>query len=90
MELKNRLCLRKSLLSLLLLWQFSTLASGLGIGARNQEDYHRVYQLEAKPYSNVNFNKELPYVPRYRYPISAYVGKRMSENDAYFTSNPNY
>lgn len=46
----------------------STIAMGrMGVGrGPKEEDYHSMYQKEAKPYSDINFDKDLAYVPRYR------------------------
>ena len=62
---------------------------------RVTSDYHQKYKQEAKPYANVAFNKDLPYVPRYRYPITQYVGKRTNvededeeDADAFFEDHP--
>lgn len=38
------------------------------------------YAQASKPYSHVDFNEELPYVPRYRYPVGRYLGKRTQED----------
>ncbi|XP_059088534.1 uncharacterized protein LOC131884701 isoform X2 [Tigriopus californicus] len=65
----------------------TTIMGRMGVGrGPKEEDYHSMYQKEAKPYSDINFDKDLAYVPRYRYPISSYVGKRMKspeETDPY-------
>ena len=47
------------------------MSSGFGRGrimkGMDQDgNYHVKYQREAKPYSNVKFDKQLGYVPRYR------------------------
>lgn len=69
--------------TVILCLQMSTIAMGrMGVGrGPKEEDYHSMYQKEAKPYSDINFDKDLAYVPRYRYPISSYVGKRMPSSE---------
>ena len=32
-------------------------------------DFHDIYARDAAPYGGMSFNRELPYVPRYRYVI---------------------
>ena len=36
------------------------------LGNKGMSNYHSLYKMNAKPYSHVKFNKNLPYVPRYR------------------------
>jgi len=44
--------------------------------AEVDEDYHKVYARDAQPYANLVYDKSLPFVPRYRYPVRRYYGKR--------------
>merc|ERR1711997_44831 len=53
------------------------------------EGIHKVYAREAKPYANLVYDKSLPFVPRYRYPVKQYYGKR-SGGGLYDNSNPVY
>jgi len=44
-------------------------------------DIHSVYARDASAYGGMSFNKELPYVPRYRYKIRPYTNKRMDNEE---------
>jgi len=52
----------------------STLSQGNALEPEN--DYHKVYARDAQPYGNLVYDKSLPFVPRYRYPVRRYYGKR--------------
>jgi len=51
---------------------------------RTPEETHRVYARDATPYANLQYDKSLPFVPRYRYPVRQYYGKR---SDGMFYGN---
>ncbi len=40
---------------------------------RGRVNYHTIYAREAKPYSSIKFDKNLPYVPRYRWGLREYT-----------------
>merc|ERR1711963_524221 len=40
-------------------------------------EFHKVYARDAVPYGGYSVDETLPYVPRYRYPVKSYLGKRM-------------
>ena len=35
-------------------------------------NYHSDYRMAAKPYSGIPMDRNLPFVPRYRYPVKRY------------------
>ena len=46
-------------------------------GHRKMSNYHAEYRAAAKPYSGVQLDRKLPFVPLYRYPVKRYlIGKR--------------
>lgn len=56
-----------------------TYSNGSGIKRRLNDDYHQVYARNAKPYATLIYDKTLPFVPRYRYPVGQHYGKRSDE-----------
>lgn len=64
----------------------STVSHGSCI-EQETDDYHKIYARNAKPYANLVYDKSLPFVPRYRYPVRRYYGKR--SGGLYYGSNYN-
>lgn len=49
-------------------------------GHRKMSNYHSEYRAAAKPYSGVQLDRKLPFVPLYRYPVKRYlIGKRAQD-----------
>ena len=52
-------------------------------GHRKMSNYHSEYRAAAKPYSGVQLDRKLPFVPLYRYPVKRYlIGKRVQVRSA--------
>jgi len=53
-----------------------TVSHGYVVKREPSNDVHRIYARDAQPYANLLYDTSLPFIPRYRYPVRQYYGKR--------------